>query len=351
MWPTSPKASSWKTPERTTAMMILVVVIVLLALLFDFINGMNDAANSVATIVSTRVLSPRQAVLWAAFFNFVAAFLFGVHVANTMGKGIIDTRVVSAPMILATLLGAIVWSFLCTHAGLPISVSHALVGGLVGSALAKSGIKSLIVSGLLKISLFIVLAPLIGLVLGYIIMIAVMWICRKCSPQTIDHWFRRLQLVSAALYSIGHGTNDAQKTMGIIAMLLFSTGYLGSTFYVPIWVILSCHLAIALGTLSGGWKVIETLGMKMTKLKPVHGFSAETAAAGSILMSSLLGIPVSTTHTITGAIIGVGATSRLSAIRWGLAYRIVWAWILTIPGSALVSALCWYGISLLRLPG
>jgi PiT family inorganic phosphate transporter len=332
-------------------MMVLIIFIILLALLFDFINGMNDAANSVATIVSTRVLSPHQAVLWAAFFNFAAAFLFGVHVANTIGKGVIDTKVVSAPMILATLLGAIIWSYICTHMGFPISVSHALVGGLVGAALAKGGIKSLIVSGLLKISLFIVLAPLIGLVLGYIIMILVMWICHKRSPHTVDRWFRRLQLLSAALYSIGHGTNDAQKTMGIIAMLLFSTGHLGNTFHIPFWVIISCYLAISLGTLSGGWKVIETLGMKMTKLKPVHGFSAETAAATSILFSTFVGVPVSTTHTITGAIIGVGATSRLSAVRWGLAYRIVWAWILTIPGSALISALCWYGISVLHLPG
>ncbi|MCX6555687.1 MAG: inorganic phosphate transporter [Candidatus Aminicenantes bacterium] len=332
-------------------MLILVIIIVLLALLFDFINGMNDAANSVATVISTRVLTPRQAVLWAAFFNFAAAFLFGLHVANTIGKGIIDTKVVNAPMILATLVGAIIWSYVCTRMGFPISVSHALVGGLIGAALAKSGIKSLVFSGLFKISLFIVLAPLIGLVLGYVIMIVVMWICHKRSPQTIDRWFRRLQLLSAALYSIGHGTNDAQKTMGIIAMLLFSTGYLGSTFYVPFWVVISCYLAISLGTLSGGWRVIETLGMKMTKLKPVHGFSAETAAASSILFSTFLGIPVSTTHTITGAIIGVGATSRLSAIRWGLAYRIVWAWIMTIPGSALISVLCWYGISLLHLPG
>jgi PiT family inorganic phosphate transporter len=331
--------------------MALIVLIILLALLFDFINGMNDAANSVATIVSTRVLSPRQAVVWAAFFNFAAAFLFGVHVANTIGKGVIDTRVVNAPMILAALVGAIVWSYLCTHFGFPISVSHALVGGLIGSALAKSGVRALVVPGLLKISLFIVLAPLIGLILGYLIMLAVLWTCRRRSPQTVDRWFRRLQLLSAALYSIGHGTNDAQKTMGIIAMLLFSTGHLGSAFRVPVWVILSCHAAIALGTLSGGWKVIETMGMKLTKLKPVHGFSAETAAAGSILLSSFLGIPVSTTHTITGSIIGVGATTRLSAIRWGLALRIVWAWVLTIPGAALISALGWYAVSLLRLPG
>jgi PiT family inorganic phosphate transporter len=332
-------------------MMALIIFIILLALLFDFINGMNDAANSVATIVSTRVLTPHQAVLWAAFFNFAAAFLFGVHVANTIGKGIIEVQVVSAPMILATLVGAIIWSYFCTHMGFPISVSHALVGGLVGSALAKGGMRSLIVPGLLKISLFIVLAPLIGLVLGYIIMVLVLWACRLRSPRTVDRWFRRLQLLSAALYSIGHGTNDAQKTMGIIAMLLFSTGHLGGTFHIPFWVIISCYLAISLGTLTGGWKVIETLGMKMTKLKPVHGFSAETAAATSILFSTYLGVPVSTTHTITGAIIGVGATSRLSAVRWGLAYRIVWAWILTIPGSALISALCWYGISVLHLPG
>ncbi len=332
-------------------MMILVVVIVLLALLFDFINGMNDAANSVATIVSTRVLSPRQAVLWAAFFNFAAAAIFGVHVANTIGKGIIDAQAVSALMILAALIGAITWSYLCTHFGFPISVSHALVGGLIGAAVAKSGFQSLILPGLLKISVFIVVAPLIGLMLGYIIMIAVLWACRKRSPQTVDRWFRRLQLLSAALYSLGHGTNDAQKTMGIIAMLLFSTGHLGGAFYVPFWVVISCYMAISLGTLTGGWKVIETMGMKITKLKPVHGFSAETAAAFSILFSTFLGVPVSTTHTITGAIIGVGATTRLSAIRWGLAVRIVWAWVFTIPGSALIAALSWYAVSLLHLPG
>ncbi len=332
-------------------MMALVVFIVFLALLFDFINGMNDAANSVATIVSTRVLSPRQAVLWAAFFNFAAAALFGVHVANTIGKGIIDPGVASAPMILAALVGAIAWSYLCTHFGFPISVSHALVGGLMGAALAKSGPQALMLSGLLKIALFIIVAPLIGLLLGYVIMLAVLWACRRRSPQTVDRWFRRLQLLSAALYSLGHGTNDAQKTMGIIAMLLFATGHLGPRFHVPLWIILSCHAAIALGTLSGGWKVIETMGMKITKLKPVHGFSAETAAAGSILLSSFLGVPVSTTHTITGAIIGVGATTRLSAIRWGLAVRIVWAWIFTIPGAALISALSWHIVALLRLPG
>lgn len=330
-------------------MTILLVVIIGFALLFDFINGMNDAANSVATIIATRVLSPRQAVLWAAFFNFIAAFFFGVHVATTMGKGIVDSAAISSFMILATLLGAIIWSYLCTHMGLPISVSHSLVGGLVGSAVAKSGFQALILPGLLKILLFIVLAPLIGMVLGYVIMIIVYWTVRHKSLRTVDRSFRRLQLVSAALYSLGHGTNDAQKTMGVIAMLLFSAGRLGPEFHVPLWIILSCHFAIAMGTLSGGWRVIETLGMKMTKLKPIHGFCAETAAAASILFSSVIGAPVSTTHTITGSIIGVGATTHFKSIRWGMAYRIVWAWLLTIPGSALISAAVWLALSVLGL--
>jgi len=325
-----------------------IIVIIGLALLFDFINGMNDAANSVATVVATRVLSPRWAVVWAAFFNFVAAFFFGVHVATTIGKGIVETAIVTPPLILSTLLGAIVWSYFCTHKGFPISVSHSLVGGLIGSALVKSGFRSLLVPGLLKIFLFIFLAPLMGLVLGYIIMIVLYWIVRKKPVRTVDRWFRKLQLLSAALYSLGHGTNDAQKTMGIIAMLLFSTGHLGPTFHVPLWIILSCHFAIAMGTLMGGWRVIETLGMKMTKLKPIHGFSAETAAAISILFSSVIGAPVSTTHTITGSIIGVGATTKFKSIRWGMAYRIVWAWIFTIPGSALLSVVFWWIISLIR---
>ena len=331
-------------------MTFFLITIIFFALLFDFINGMNDAANSVATIVATRVLSPKLAVVWAAFFNFAAAFFFGVHVARTIGRGIVDPQIVTAPMILSTLLGAIIWSYGCTHFGFPISVSHSLVGGLVGTAIVKSGFGSLIASGLVKVILFIVLAPLIGMVLGYIIMIAVFWIVRRQPLRTVDRWFRHLQLVSAAFYSLGHGTNDAQKTMGIIAMLLFSTGHLGDTFYVPYWVIISCYTAIALGTLTGGWKVIKTLGMKMTKLRPVHGFSAETAAAASILFSSAVGAPVSTTHTITGAIIGVGATTHFKSIRWALAYKIVWAWILTIPGSALLSAILWLGISLLHLP-
>jgi PiT family inorganic phosphate transporter len=326
-----------------------IVALILLALLFDFINGMNDAANSIATVVSTRVLSPRLAVVWAAFFNFVAAFAFGVYVAETIGKGVVDTSIISPVLILTVLVGAIVWSYICTHLGFPISVSHALVGGLVGSAIVKAGVKALVVSGILKIFLFIFLAPVLGLVLGYAIMIAVFWICRRQPPRAVDRWFRHLQLLSAAGYSLGHGTNDAQKTMGIISMLLFSTGYLGKTFYVPVWVILSCHFAIAMGTLMGGWRVIKTLGMRMTKLRPVHGFSAETAAAASILFSSVIGVPVSTTHTITGSIIGVGSTTRFRAIRWGLAYKIVWAWLLTIPGSALISGACWYLLSLFHL--
>ncbi len=330
-------------------MTILLVVIIGLALLFDFINGMNDAANSVATIVATRVLTPRLAVLWAAFFNFIAAFFFGVHVATTIGKGVVDSAAISSLMILATLLGGIIWSYLCTHMGFPISVSHSLVGGLVGSAIVKTGFHALILPGLLKISLFIFLAPLMGMILGYVIMIIVYWTVRHKPLRAVDRLFRRLQLLSAALYSLGHGTNDAQKTMGIIAMLLFSAGRLGPEFHVPLWVILSCHFAIAMGTLSGGWRVIETLGMKMTKLRPVHGFSAETAAAASILFSSVIGAPVSTTHTITGSIIGVGATTHFKSISWGMAYRIVWAWLLTIPGSALISAAVWLAMSALGL--
>jgi PiT family inorganic phosphate transporter len=318
-------------------MLALVIIIIGIALLFDFLNGMNDAANSIATIVSTRVLGPRTAVVWAALFNFAAAFIFGVHVAETIGKDVVDTKFVDAWLLLATLVAAVGWTHVCTRKGLPISVSHSLVGGLIGAGLARAGTEALVGSGILKITLFIFIAPLVGTFLGFGLMVAVYWICRKATPGFVDRWFRRLQLVSAAGYSLGHGANDAQKTMGIIAVLLYSTGYLGGEFHVPFWVVLACYLAIALGTLSGGWRVIETLGMRVTKLKPVHGFCAETAAASSILLSTLGGIPVSTTHTITGAIIGVGATTTLSAVRWGVAYRILWAWVLTIPGTALVS--------------
>ena len=300
-------------------MLALVVGLVALALVFNFLNGMNDAANSIATVVSTRVLTPRLAVAWAAFFNLVAPFLFGVNVASTIGTGVVVPSIVTPMMLLAVLVSSIVWTHVCTRAGLPISVSHALVGALVGAGLVKAGPDCLVVSGLAKIMIFIVLAPLIGLALGAALIIAVMWVCRRAAPGPVDRWFRRLQLVSAALYSLGHGANDAQKTMGIIAVLLFSTGYLGGSFFVPVWVILACGAAISLGTLAGGWKVIETLGMRMTKMQPIHGFCAETAAAASILMSTVGGIPVSTTHTITGSIIGVGLPTRLGAIRWGIA--------------------------------
>ena len=320
-------------------MLAFVIFIVVVALIFDFLNGMNDAANSIATVVSTRVLSPRLAVLWAAFFNLAAAFFFGVHVATTIGKGVVDPGIVDAILILSTLCAAIFWTYICTYIGLPISVSHALVGGLVGSGIAKAGLEALVWSGLLKIAVFIAIAPLLGTILGYAFMVAVYWICRHGHPQRIDRWFRRLQLISAAAYSLGHGTNDAQKTMGIITVLLYSTGYLKGEFHVPFWVVLLCHVAIALGTLAGGWRVIETLGMKMTKIKPVHGFCAETAAASSILLSTVGGIPVSTTHTITGAIIGVGATTKLSAVRWGVAANIVIAWLLTIPTTAVISSM------------
>lgn len=330
-------------------MLAFVILIISIALLFDFLNGMNDAANSVATVVSTRVLSPHLAVIWAAAFNFLAAFFFGVHVARTIGMGVIDPSIISPVLILIALISAVLWTHFCTKAGLPISVSHALIGGLIGSGIAKAGFQALVVSGVLKICLFIVLSPLIGFLLAMIIMVVVYRVCRRSNLRKIDVWFRRLQLVSAGFYSLAHGTNDAQKTMGVISVLLYSTGYLGKTFYVPFWVIISCYLAIAMGTLAGGWKVIETLGMKMTKLKPVHGFSAETASAATIIFSSLIGVPVSTTHTITGAIIGVGAVTKFSAIHWGVAYKIIWTWVLTIPSTALFSALLWGLASWLHL--
>ncbi|MCJ7644044.1 MAG: inorganic phosphate transporter, partial [Candidatus Aminicenantes bacterium] len=274
-------------------MLAFVILIISIALLFDFLNGMNDAANSVATVVSTRVLSPRLAVIWAAAFNFLAAFFFGVHVARTIGMGVIDPSIISPVLILIALISAVLWTHFCTKAGLPISVSHALIGGLIGSGIAKAGFQALVVSGVLKICLFIVLSPLIGFLLAMVIMVVVYRVCRHSNLRKIDVWFRRLQLVSAGFYSLAHGTNDAQKTMGVVSVLLYSTGYLGKTFYVPFWVIISCYLAIAMGTLAGGWKVIETLGMKMTKLKPVHGFSAETASAAAIIFASLMGAPVS----------------------------------------------------------
>lgn len=319
-------------------MTIEVVLLILLALFFDFLNGFHDSANSIATIVSTRVLSPRLAVLWAAFFNFIAFLFFGLHVANTIGKGIIDIHVVDKAVIFGALMGACGWNIITWYFGLPTSSSHALIGGLIGSALVKAGPTSLVVSGIFKTVTFIFVSPVLGFILGISIGIAVYWICRRCAPLKIDHVFRKGQLVSAAFYSLGHGGNDAQKTMGIIASLLFSAGLLGKTFHIPFWVVISCHSAIALGTMFGGWRIVKTMGQKVAKLKPVDGFCAEFGAAITLFFSSALGIPVSTTHTITGSIMGVGSIKRLSAVRWGMARTIVWAWVLTIPCSAAISA-------------
>ena len=304
-------------------------------------NGFHDAANSIATVVATKVLNPRYAVAWAAFWNFVAAFGFPTHVATTIGKGIVEPAAVTIYVIAAGLMGAIVWDLITWHIGLPTSSSHALIGGYVGAALVHSNFETgiIISSGLYKILFFIVLSPIIGMLLGFLNMSLVAWICRRKTPGKVDTWFRRLQLLSAAAYSLGHGMNDAQKTMGIIWILLITGNLLGHKAPLPYWVILVCHAAIALGTLSGGWRIVKTMGMKITKLKPVGGFAAETAGATTIIGASMLGVPVSTTHAITGAIVGVGATHRLSAVRWGVAGRIVWAWILTIPMSALIAGL------------
>ncbi|MDH4071195.1 MAG: inorganic phosphate transporter [Ignavibacteria bacterium] len=329
-------------------MLELVIVVVVVALIFDFLNGMNDAANSIATIVSTRVLSPRWAVLWAAFFNFAAAFGFGVHVANTIGKGIVDVLVVDEYMILAGLSGAILWTHFCTRFGVPISVSHALIGGLAGSALIKAGPGALVIPGITKVTLFIFVAPILGMLVSFVLITIVLWMVRKSSPDRVDKLFRLGQLVSSAAFSLGHGTNDAQKTMGIIALTLYTAGYLGDTFYVPFWVIISAHIAIGLGTYFGGWRVVRTMGMKLTALKPIGGFCAETASAVMLFGTAMAGIPVSTTHTIAGAIMGVGATRRLSAVRWGIAGRIIVAWLITIPAAAFVAGISYYVIELVR---
>jgi len=314
--------------------MEFVIFIIFLALVFDFYNGMNDAANSIATVVATRVLTPFQAVSWAAFFNFIAAFAFGVGVATTIGKGIVDVTIVDNFVILSGLVGAIILTATATHFGLPISVSHSIIGGYGGAGVAKVGFSALIVSGYTKVAIFIFAAPLIGMVMAYIFSIITLWIVRNQQPRKVDKYFRRLQLLSAALYSLSHGSNDAQKTIGIITVVLFTNGLLGEIFYVPFYVIIMSHAVIALGTLLGGWKVIKTLGMRVTKLNPFGGFSAETSAGLTIIGATIFGIPVSTTHTITGSIIGVGAIKGLSAVRWGVAKNILWAWVLTIPLSA-----------------
>jgi len=315
--------------------MTFVILIIATALIFDLYNGMNDAANSIATVVSTRVLTPLQGVAWAAVFNFGAAFIFGVGVAATIGKGIVDVNIVDNYVIFSGVIGAIILTATATHFGLPISVSHAIIGGYGGAAIAKAGFSALIFAGYTKVVIFIFVAPLLGMVMAYLFSVLTMWIVRKNSPRKVDKWFRRLQLVSAAGYSLSHGANDAQKTMGIIAVVLFTNGMGGDHFHVPFWVILCSYSFIALGTFLGGWKVIRTLGMRMTKLTPFGGFSAETAAGLTIIGATIFGIPVSTTHTITGSIIGVGAVKGLSAVRWGVARNILWAWVLTIPLSAL----------------
>jgi PiT family inorganic phosphate transporter len=327
----------------------LVSLVIVVALVFDYINGFHDAANSIATVVSTRVLSPGKAVVWAAFFNFAAAFVFGTAVARTVGAGMVDVTVVTTAVILAGLIGAIIWDLITWYYGLPTSSSHALIGGYAGAAVTKVGTDALILSGWTKTLIFIVLAPAIGFGLGLAFMTSILWIMRGTAPSRVDRWFRRLQLLSAALYSLGHGANDAQKTMGIMAGALFAGGYIAE-FTIPFWVELVAYTAISLGTLSGGWRIIHTMGSKITRLQPVGGFAAETAGAVSLFTATALGVPVSTTHTITGAIVGVGSVRRLSAVRWGVAGRIVWAWLLTIPASAIISALSFYLLNAVGMP-
>jgi PiT family inorganic phosphate transporter len=318
--------------------------LIAIALLFDFLNGLHDAANSIATIVSTRVLPPRVAVFWAAFFNFIAFLFFGLHVAQTIGTGIVDPSVITSRVIFAALMGAIAWNMITWWAGIPSSSSHALIGGLLGAGIASGGLGAVVWQGVLKTTAAIVLSPAFGFVLALALVLAVSWIFVKRTPYAVDRLFRHLQFVSASLYSLGHGANDAQKTMGIIAGLLFSQGHLGAQFYVPLWVVLSCQAAMALGTLFGGWRIVHTMGSKITKLTPVQGFCAETGGAITLFAATWLGIPVSTTHTITGAIIGVGAARRVSAVRWNVAGNVVVAWCLTLPAAAFVAAL-FYGLA------
>lgn len=320
--------------------------LVALALIFDFINGFHDSANSVATIVSTRILSPKYAVLWAAFFNFIAFLFFGLHVAGTIGKGIVDVSVIDKQVIFGTLMGAIIWDIVTWWLGLPSSSSHALIGGLIGSALVKAGTGSLVWAGIQKTLIFIIIAPVSGFILGMLISWIVYRLLYKSNPFRVDKVFRIGQLLSAAMYSLGHGGNDAQKTMGIIASLLFSAGYLGPVFHIPLWIVLSCNAAIALGTMFGGWRIVKTMGQKLSKLRPVDGFCAETSAALTLYVSTALGVPVSTTHTITGSILGIGTVKRASSVKWMVAKNIVFAWIITIPAAAALSAFFYWLIML-----
>jgi len=328
----------------------IVVTLVLVALAFDFMNGFHDAANSIATVVSTRVLTPYQAVLLAAFFNFAALFVFELKVATTIGRGIVDQGVVDHYLVFGALVGAIAWNVITWWYGIPSSSSHALVGGLVGAAVAKAGTWSLIPAGILKIVVFIVISPLLGLLCGSLLMLAVAWLLVRSTPSRVDRWFRRMQLVSSSLYSLGHGANDAQKTAGIIWMLLIAAGYLGTRDPIPMWVVAACYITIALGTAFGGWRIVKTMGQRITKLKPVGGFCAETGGAMTLFTTAAFGIPVSTTHTIAGAIVGVGTAQNISAVRWGIAGTIVWAWVLTIPCSAFIAGAAWWLGRLLFAP-
>lgn len=324
----------------------VLIGLIAVALLFDFLNGLHDAANSIATIVSTRVLRPQFAVIWAAFFNFVAFMVFGLHVAQTIGTGIIDPGIVDAQVIFAALVGAIVWNLVTWALGIPSSSSHALIGGLFGAGVAKAGLSAAVWSGLTKTVIAIVLSPLVGFLLAMLLVAIVSWASVRSTPFAVDRAFRILQFASASLYSLGHGGNDAQKTMGIIAVLLYSQGHLGGEFFIPFWVVLSCQAAMAMGTLMGGWRIVRTMGLRITKLTPMQGFCAETGGAATLFMATFLGVPVSTTHTITGAIIGVGAARRLSAVRWNVASSIVYAWVITMPASAIVAAMTWWAVQI-----
>ena len=329
--------------ETVQAALWVVILLVAMALVFDFMNGFHDAANSIATVVSTGVLKPTQAVVFAAFFNFVAIFVFHLSVAATVGKGIVTPDIVDTHVVFGALAGAIAWNLITWYYGIPSSSSHALIGGIVGAVVAKAGTAPLVATGILKVVAFIFISPLLGFLFGSLLMVIVAWMFRRSRPSKVDKWFRRLQLVSAGAYSLGHGGNDAQKTIGIVWLLLLATGYMSSSdTSPPLWVIVSCYAAIGMGTMFGGWRIVKTMGQKITKLKPVGGFCAETGGAITLFTATVLGVPVSTTHTITGAIVGVGSTQRMSAVRWGVAGNIVWAWILTIPASAFVAAVAYW---------
>jgi PiT family inorganic phosphate transporter len=332
--------------DASLALWILIALIAV-ALVFDFLNGMHDAANSIATIVSTRVLRPQYAVAWAAFFNFIAFLFFGLHVADTVGRGIISAQVVDARVIFGALMGAISWNLITWYYGIPSSSSHALIGGLIGAGVAKAGLGSIVWSGVIKTASAIVLSPLTGFFLALLLMLIVSWLFIRMTPYAVDSTFRNLQFVSASLYSLGHGGNDAQKTMGIIAVLLYSTGHMEGGFHVPFWVVISCQAMMGLGTLAGGWRIVKTMGSKITRLTPMQGFCAETGGSMVLFGATWLGIPISTTHTITGCIVGVGAAKRVSAVRWSVASSIVYAWIITMPMAALIAALTYFAVGLL----